>query len=323
MKIGGFDVTRHIGEDTDIWKRLRQAGKVKIIGGISVKTSARRLGSSLPRLIKYLRDHLRVFFQTKKFSTPLENVRQKVYSVYDSINDLPLSSFIIIICLASIIFLIGYMPKVNLWSISSIKTRDKVIALTFDDGPNEPYTSQILKILKEHQVPATFFLLGENAQKYPNIVKEIDSEGHLIGNHTTNHKRFLMLKTPTAITQDIDTTNEIIGKLIGKRPKFFRPPYGFRSFWGARILSIKGYQIVTWNDMTSDWAKVSSEKITIDIIRRAKPGTIIDLHDGSEDPKNADRSTTVKAVGEIIDLLQSEGYKFVRLDELLKKPAYF
>lgn len=323
MQAGRFNTGLVGGEDIDLGKRLKKIGQIKVLFSLQVRTSARRMEWGWKNLLFYGINAMAVLVRNRSILTTFKNIRQKSYEAFDSFNDAVFVALAGISCVITILT-VGAIPGFNLWSVSGIKTSDQVIALTFDDGPNAPYTRQILAVLEEKHVPATFFVVGENARRYPELIRLEYERGHLIANHSWSHNQLEMFKNPSQILGDASQVDDQVQSIIGKRPRLFRPPKGYRSVWGAKVLSNYGYQIVTWNDIVSDWSpKTSSKQVAINIIRRAKPGGIIDLHDGGENRDNVDRSNTVKAVGEIIDLLQAEGYRFVRLDELLHQPGYF
>jgi len=144
------------------------------------------------------------------------------------------------------------------------------IQLTFDDGPNE-YTLKILKTLKEFDIKATFFVVGKNCQKFPEILKEIVKEGHSIGNHSFSHS----IKFFFDFKREIERTNEIIKKIAGIETKIFRPPFGFLPFWIKNYLLKRNYQIVMWDLDSKDW----KEKIDPKIFQKIKPGSILLFHD--------------------------------------------
>jgi peptidoglycan-N-acetylglucosamine deacetylase len=201
--------------------------------------------------------------------------------------------------------------------ITSIHTNKKVIALTFDDGPNGKYTENILKILNDHQIRATFFLIGENALHYPELVKTLLANQHVIGNHTLEHRQLSNLRDEQ-VTSELKKTNAIIYRVSGVIPALFRPPYGMCSDSSAKITKELGYKTITWKNSTDDYAKKNSaENIAADIIKRVHPGQIIALHDGG-----GNRAKTVAALPIIIDELQKRGYQFVTVPELLHVKPY-
>jgi peptidoglycan/xylan/chitin deacetylase (PgdA/CDA1 family)/glycosyltransferase involved in cell wall biosynthesis len=318
-KIGGFDTTLRpddIGEDRDLGKRLGKVGKVRISFRLQVKTSARRF-VGLVKTLKYVfLNYFYFLIKKRSLHGTFQTIRQKPYETYDVVNDVPFFLTVLIFCLFLIMMLLGAIPFINIWSVSSVKTKDKVIALTFDKYSSNPDTEQVLQVLKDENVKATFFVTGNEVKADPGVVKEIYSQGNLIGNHASSQNVLAMLKTPSALIKDVNSTNDLIYKTIGVKPKFFRPTRGYRTIWGASSLTKYGYNIVTWNDTTNNaTGKLGSKEIAVNVIKNARPGGIIDLTDSG--------SQTATATEEIIELLTADGYRFVTLDRLLQKPGYF
>lgn len=193
---------------------------------------------------------------------------------------------------------------------------EKRVALTFDDGPNPLYTSQILDILERHDVEATFFLIGKNVEAYPAVAREIVERGHQIGNHSFTHPDLLKLNGEH-ISWEIDNTAKIIEQETGVRPTVFRPPHGFRDPVVMEKARQRNLQVVQWTVMARDWKNPGAEVIADRIVGKIKNGSIILLHDGDGLVPGADRSQTVAATELIIDRLQKLGYRFVTVDELL------
>jgi peptidoglycan/xylan/chitin deacetylase (PgdA/CDA1 family) len=191
------------------------------------------------------------------------------------------------------------------------------IALTFDDGPVEPFTEQILDVLRARKVKATFFVCGKNVERYPNIVLKIKAEGHSLGNHTYSHP-FLYLRSRRFMADEIDRTQEVLRKVTGECPAIFRPPYGVRWLGLISVLRERGLQLVNWSDTGYDW-KYNAEEIVRSTLERLKPGAIILLHDGLETPRPrpVDQSDTVRALPAIIDAASAAGFSFVTVSELL------
>lgn len=181
----------------------------------------------------------------------------------------------------------------------------KKIALTFDDGPHPVYTPMLLEGLKERNVKATFFLMGSAVEKYPDIVKEISQDGHLIGNHTFHH---VGLKNADAdlIESEVVSANELIEQVTGERPQFIRPPFGQCS---AGIESDTGMICVLWNIDSQDWCTKDASKVVKRVLANSRENGIILMHDQYK--------TSVMAAFTIIDELQKEGYEFVTVDEIL------
>lgn len=181
----------------------------------------------------------------------------------------------------------------------------KKIALTFDDGPNEKYTPEMLNALKERNVKATFFLLGEEVEKYPEIVKQIYEEGHLIGNHSYKHEQLSKLSMEQACNQ-VNRTNELIHNITGIYPAYLRPPFGD---WHEQLDCEMNMVEVLWDVDTLDWSSQNHAQIVNKVLKNIQENDIILMHDGYE--------TSVTAAMEIVDTLQKQGYEFVTVDEIL------
>jgi peptidoglycan/xylan/chitin deacetylase (PgdA/CDA1 family) len=207
--------------------------------------------------------------------------------------------------------------------------KEKVVALTFDDGPNEPYTSEILDILASHSVKATFFVIGKNAELYPETARRVIAEGHVIGNHSYSHN------ANHAITEygarDLERAQESIYNTVGVIPHLYCPPHGKKSSWELQAVKRGGLIEVTWSDSANDQhvlaflGKPTPEEFAREIVSRTNPGEIILLHDGYgtlHDTVKADKSLTVTALPLIIEKLQAKGYRFVTVPEILNVPAY-
>jgi len=193
----------------------------------------------------------------------------------------------------------------------------KRIALTFDDGPAEQFTEQVLTILREQKVPATFFVCGRNVEKHPDLLRRIVAEGHEVGNHTYSHL-FVYFKSRRRITEEIDRTQAVIEKVAGFRPKIFRPPYGARWFGLMPTLLERGMHLVLWSATGYDWKK-DVQGISEAALRELKPGAVILLHDGRETRPTAeiDRLPTVSALPSIIAGARQQGYTFAPLKDFL------
>jgi polysaccharide deacetylase family sporulation protein PdaB len=194
---------------------------------------------------------------------------------------------------------------------------EKMIALTFDDGPDECFTPQILDILKKYNVSATFFVVGEKVGWHPEIVKRQYEEGHEIGNHTFTHIN-VCHNCPYEIQNEISKTQEIIKDTIGEEPKLFRPPYRAINDEMCSIIKNKDMNIVLWSDLDArDWSNPGVSSICQTIITQVKNGSIILLHDYNN-IRNS-KSQTIQALDIVIPKLQEEGYKFVTVSEMIEK----
>jgi peptidoglycan/xylan/chitin deacetylase (PgdA/CDA1 family) len=195
-------------------------------------------------------------------------------------------------------------------------TRLKAVALTFDDGPHEPYTAQVLDVLKAHGVSATFFVIGANLKANPELARRIHTEGHEFGNHTYSHPwMFRMLFK--SIKQDIVLCQDEIERVSGVRPRFFRQPIGMNNPSVMKVIDEMGMVMVGWQTRAYDAVRVDKEDIVRRILGGVRPGGIVLLHDGCDGKALCDRTPTVEAIGEIIPALKAEGYEFVKVSELI------
>lgn len=190
---------------------------------------------------------------------------------------------------------------------------EKRIALTFDDGPDLKWTPQILEILKERNIKATFFLVGKQAEAYPEMVQQIIDEGHLVGNHTWGHEKLTELNTKE-VGHAIDRLSDLLFQITGQKISLFRAPYGAMSDKVQSVLDDKGYQLVGWTVDPRDWAGTSPDEMMNIVKKQAKPGGIVLMH--SFGGKNSDLSNTVEFLPQLIDYLQEEGYTIVTVPEL-------
>ncbi len=193
------------------------------------------------------------------------------------------------------------------------------VALTFDDGPASPFTEQILDILRDRKVTATFFVCGKNVDRLPGVVRRIHEEGHAIGNHTYNHPR-LFSCSPAEMAQEIDRTGEAIERITGSRPRIFRPPYGIRWFGLYPVLRERGMALIQWSGTGYDW-KYKTDGIIRSSLNGSSPGSVLLLHDGNgtRRPDAVDRSMTVKALPAILDGFAESGLTPVPVNDFLQE----
>ena len=193
------------------------------------------------------------------------------------------------------------------------RNEQKTIALTFDDGPWLSATPQVLDILKQKNIKATFFLVGQNLRHLPQVGQRMVAEGHAIGNHTWHHWHRPMDEF-TAM-REIEDTASLITATTGVKTHLFRPPNGFLYNGLADYALKQKYVVVAWSIDSGDWHKhgVSAERLVKRVVEKAKPGAIILMHDGG-----GDRSKTVQALPQIIDQLTQRGYQFVTIPEMLQ-----
>ncbi|MFK3937853.1 polysaccharide deacetylase family protein [Alkalihalobacillus sp. NPDC078783] len=191
----------------------------------------------------------------------------------------------------------------------------KRIALTFDDGPDPRVTSDLLDVLKEEGVQATFFLLGARAKAYPDLVLRTHEEGHLIGNHGYWHNPIIQLSDQQA-RFEIEQTQQVIEQIIGVKTTLHRPPFGLLNEQKVEVIKELGYSIILWSVDTEDWKASPPDQIVETVLETVKPGSIILHHDGSN--WDTDLTGTVTAVKKEIKELKMQGYTFVTITDLLK-----
>lgn len=192
---------------------------------------------------------------------------------------------------------------------------EKIIALTFDDGPDEVFTPQVLDILKKNDVKATFFLVGENLKQNKEIVKRQFEEGHEIGNHTYTHIN-VAKSGYDKVYEEITKTQEEIKEIIGVEPKLFRPPYRAMSRNMCDIIKNKNMNIILWSNLDPrDWSNPGVYSIVNTIESKVGNGNIILLHDYNN-LRNS-KSQTIQALESVIPYLKEQGYKFVTISELI------
>ena len=306
-QINGFNTAiEFYGEDADISKRLSKIGKISFQKNLYTKTSARRYirEGVLQTNLNYLLNYFSVLWCDHPIRSKLlaTGVRWAISLVFVGL----LGFFIFSISFPSSQFAGAIVYK--------LPTTAKVVALTFDDGPNGRYTQEILDVLKQEQVSATFFLIGKNVEQYPQLTRAILERGHQIGNHSYSHPWKLPFENKQTFWTQIIETDDAIYKATGQRPRIFRPPHGLRTPWMSKELHDGGYTIYTWDDMTDDYVvKTSTNKIVRKIMAHVKPGAIIVLHDGLNLDHTSSRENTVKALPLIIENLKKQGYAFVTL----------
>lgn len=197
-------------------------------------------------------------------------------------------------------------------------TNKPIVALTFDDGPNPVYTNQILDILKEKKVTATFFMVGKHIEKYPEVAQRVYREGHEIGNHSYSH-RDLMVAGKKVLLNEVCKTDKAIKTVIGLKTKLFRPPRGMISAANRKTLTELGYVIVLWTVSSMDWSGLAPKAITRRVKRYIRNGGIILFHDSGAllRSEGGKRGNTVQALPLIIDELRRKGYEIVPLTQML------
>lgn len=192
------------------------------------------------------------------------------------------------------------------------------IALTFDDGPDSRFTNDVLNVLNQYNVPATFFLLGSRSVAYPEIVTRIQNEGHVIGNHTYFHPNLVDESNIDTLEREVNRTEEALNDIIGYRTQLFRPPYGFLYNELVEKLADLQYAVIGWSVDSLDWQEDPPEVIASNVLDNVHPGAIILMHDGAD--WDGDRTNTIESLHQIIPALQEQGYEFVTVPVLLNIP---
>jgi len=192
-------------------------------------------------------------------------------------------------------------------------TDRRVVALTFDDGPDDRYTPAILDILNEERVPGTFFINGVRAERSAGVLRRIVKEGHTLASHGWAHARYSAL-TEDGIRADLNRNKALI-KELGGDTELFRPPYGALDMLAAEVVVNQGYRIVLWSIDTRDWMGRSTDEIVTTVLEEVHPGAIILQH--SAGGADMDLSGTVEALPIIIRELRTLGYDFVSIPELI------
>jgi len=203
-------------------------------------------------------------------------------------------------------------------TVYRIDEAEKVVALTFDDGPSPIWTPKILDELKKAGVKATFFMLGKHVEKYPQIARRVAEEGHEIENHSYDH-HVLIAYTLDHLEQEIRSTERVIQKATGRTTKYFRPPKAWLTDKEKKKIEGMGYKIVLWTLNSKDWVTFDDKYIVKYIVRHISPGDIILFHDsgGVFNVEGGDRHETVRTISILVERLREKGYKFVTITELL------
>jgi peptidoglycan-N-acetylglucosamine deacetylase len=320
-QIGGYRVHAFSADQYDISARLSTVGRVGLDNRIQVWTSPRRVGKPLLAIVGDFLANTRVI--TSHFlRPPVAAMTVKVRTrraLRTSVTLLPA------VVLVSYFAYGYYVPDSQVFGKVYYQgdARTGAIALTFDDGPNEPYTSQVLAVLQRYGAKGTFFLIGKNVATYPAVARRIVTEGHAIGNHTYAHNANHAVTSGTC--GEILMAEQTIQSITGLQPHLYRPPHGKKSPWELHCLRDHGLVEVTWAVSTEDQHVTSPAALADSIIRAARPGSIILMHDGygtQHGTAHADRSFTVEALPLIIEALQRKGYRFVTVSDLLGVPAY-
>src|SRR5882724_6997764 len=200
-------------------------------------------------------------------------------------------------------------------TLSNLRPQTRQIALTYDDGPNDPHTLRLLEVLARHDVRATFFMIGRYVQQRPEIVRDVARAGHLIGNHTMSHP-LLTFESAEQTRRELVACRAALTETVGEHSNLFRPPFGGRRPATLRIARELGMETVMWNVTGYDWNAPPSATIEKKIEQRINGGDVILLHDGGHKAMGADRGQTVLATDNLIRKYKDRGFDFVTVTEM-------
>ena len=201
-------------------------------------------------------------------------------------------------------------------TFTSLARGTKQLALTYDDGPNDPHTLRLLEGLAKHNVRATFFLIGRYVQQRPDIVREVVKAGHVIGNHTFTHP-LLTFKTAAEVRKELSDCRSAIQDAVGEHSNLFRPPFGGRRPPVLHVVRDLGLEPIMWNVTGYDWNAPPAAVIEKKVSSQMRGGDVVLLHDGGHKQMGADRSQTVLATDHLITRYKSEGYDFLTIQQML------
>jgi peptidoglycan/xylan/chitin deacetylase (PgdA/CDA1 family) len=203
-------------------------------------------------------------------------------------------------------------------TFTGLPRSSRTIALTYDDGPNDPHTLRLLEVLARHGVHATFFVIGRYVKQRPDIVREIVAAGHVVGNHTFTHP-LLIFKSEEEIRQQLSTCRAALQDAIGESSNLFRPPFGGRRPAVLRIVRELGMEAIMWNVTGYDWNAPPAATIERKVAKQIRGGDVILLHDGGHKQIGADRSQTVIATDRLITQYKAHGYDFVTVPRMMQE----
>lgn len=221
------------------------------------------------------------------------------------------------VALLGVAFFFATRPRSQLYgaTVAGVATDKRWLALTFDDGPSEPFTAQILDALKHENVTATFFMVGQNVERHPALALRVAREGHTIGNHTYRHNWRDAIRSWTY--HDLARAQGVFERILGVSPRYFRPPLGIHTPWQLRAARQAGMLTIQWNIEANDPHRPGADAIVRRVLGGLRPGGVILLHDGEGTVSSTDRSQTVAALPRILVGAREAGYEFVSLDRLL------
>ncbi len=203
-------------------------------------------------------------------------------------------------------------------TFTGMKAGTRQLALTYDDGPNDPHTFRLLEILAKHNVKATFFLIGRYVKQRPDLARELVQAGHVVGNHTFSHPN-LIFASASQTRMQLRDCEQALTDAVGEHSRLFRPPFGGRQPSTLRVARALGLKPVMWNVTGGDWKGKPAEYIERRVRQQVRGGDVILLHDGGHLTFGADRSQSVIATDRLVARYKSEGYEFVTVPEMMQQ----
>jgi peptidoglycan-N-acetylglucosamine deacetylase len=213
-----------------------------------------------------------------------------------------------------------YLPTSQVWgrTFVGLPPGSRELALTYDDGPNDPWTPRLLEVLERHSVKATFFVLGKFVAQKPDIARELVARGHELGIHTWDHPN-LIFASATEVRSQIERTQSIIFDTTGYRSTLMRPPFGARTPITLRVIRNLGLTPVMWSVTCYDWKATTPQRILAHVDRQVRGGDVILLHDGGHKEMGADRSHSVDATDLMLRKYTGEGYRFATVLQMMAR----
>jgi peptidoglycan-N-acetylglucosamine deacetylase len=320
--VGGFDERVNLFVDIVFGRTLARHGEIAFARRQAVRTSGRRYQRRpVQQGWRILKNFIALTFLKRPSSWDFENIREPeecLRAIGKRRQAWIMAIMTTLVCLYVLLW-----PKATLFGQIIVRphVKAKVVALTFDDGPNGAATRRIVDILKSKNVPATFFEVGRNVQRDPTTAAYVAANGFLIGNHSWDHSYAIPFKRPSKIRNELEATTHAIEGTTGAQPSLFRPPHGWKSPQLLMVTREEHMRIVNWSLDPRDYWTDDPRAIVRRVVRHSKPGSIILLHDGLQDGPRADklrdRQATIEALPQIIDELRADGYRFVTIDQLL------
>ena len=216
----------------------------------------------------------------------------------------------------------AYSPRSQLYGRTYVGAGrgSRQLALTYDDGPNDPHTLRLLDVLARHSVQATFFMIGRFVAEKPEIASEVARAGHVIGNHTFNHPN-LIFCSAARVRSELEQCQEILDETIGEHSNLWRPPFGARLPHVLGVGRKLGLEPVMWTVSSNDWKIRTADDTERRVTERIRGGDVVLMHDGSHVRMGADRARTVEATDRLIRRFKNQGYEFVTVTQMMKEEA--